>query len=512
MASPYLPDDCIYCILKYLQNYHSTLFNCLLVNRFWSKAAIPLLYASPFVDKNKHYLIILTLILCFSKTEILQLKNLIGINEINIDEDYKPLFEYPKYLKSYNYFIIDSTIYKWIESYSNTLSLNKNNNFVPMIHKLIISHSTNIEEFKIDLESPIIYNSNFNFHNLNLRKLKTLTFWLKSFGHEIKKEFLSNIENYCLNLKEFVISLPNLSRVFPKIHDVIVEKICKIIQKQNNLEVFTIFDYVSDNIFLSLEFQKHSLVTIGFVKINFWDISFNNFIINLYNLNYLIFENCKDTKSSLDRYEVLKFASFKLKKLVFYLNYWDKNIELTIIKYLGTSLQCLSILNTLTIPMIKIISIYCLNLTILEIMILGPLELLVFTYFKNLKIHMLNINIFLSDNEVFLNLATNLPINVKEISLLPFFSGVNQLYFKIFLENCHNYLEKINIGRPLISSEFFKLILDYIEKSNNSLVLLRLKEPKNVLDDEELKLLDEIKAKGVKIDFSTMLFHSYLPF
>src|SRR5579859_513145 len=103
MSSPYLPNDCIYHILKYLQKDYLTLFNCLLVNRFWCKETVPLLYTNPFSKYN--HLIIPTLILCFSKSEILQLKNLLkqrnNVYEFNkidkIDDimngEYTPLFE-----------------------------------------------------------------------------------------------------------------------------------------------------------------------------------------------------------------------------------------------------------------------------------------------------------------------------------------------------------------------------------------------------------------------------------
>src|SRR5688572_9696934 len=122
MTLPYLTDDCIYYILQYLQNDDLTLFNCLLVNRFWCKSTIPLIYAKPFAKKSpKKYLIITTLIFCFDKAEILQLKNqltLNQINSINIDEEHKPLFEYPKYLEDYNDFEINSTIIRYFTSLS----------------------------------------------------------------------------------------------------------------------------------------------------------------------------------------------------------------------------------------------------------------------------------------------------------------------------------------------------------------------------------------------------------
>jgi hypothetical protein len=118
MTLPYLPDDCIYYILQHVQNNRSTLFNCLLVNRFWCKSSIPLLYANPFVNiTEKNYPIILTLIYCFSRAEILQLKNQIELTQItdtNFDEEYKPLFEYPKYLENYNYHRVNSVITRYL--------------------------------------------------------------------------------------------------------------------------------------------------------------------------------------------------------------------------------------------------------------------------------------------------------------------------------------------------------------------------------------------------------------
>ncbi|PKB97404.1 hypothetical protein RhiirA5_433212 [Rhizophagus irregularis] len=121
MSLPYLIDDCVYDILQYLQNDGTTLFNCLLVNRFWCKTTIPLLYTNPFVIiSKKKYMIISTIILCFNKEEILQLKNQLGINQINnnnnnIDyEEHKPLFEYLKYLEDYNHSKIKSFIIMFI--------------------------------------------------------------------------------------------------------------------------------------------------------------------------------------------------------------------------------------------------------------------------------------------------------------------------------------------------------------------------------------------------------------
>ncbi|EXX76229.1 hypothetical protein RirG_034990 [Rhizophagus irregularis DAOM 197198w] len=55
----------------------------------------------------------------------------------------------------------------------------------------------------------------------------------------------------------------------------------------------------------------------------------------------------------------------------------------------------------------------------------------------------------------------------------------------------------INLNQ-IIKLKLLKNVLNYIEKSNNSLKVLGMKLDKE-LNDEELKLLNRIKAKGVEI-------------
>ncbi|PKB93141.1 hypothetical protein RhiirA5_442190, partial [Rhizophagus irregularis] len=46
---------------------------------------------------------------------------------------------------------------------------------------------------------------------------------------------------------------------------------------------------------------------------------------------------------------------------------------------------------------------------------------------------------------------------------------------------------------------FLKIVLNYIERSNNNLKTLGMVNLDKELNDEELKLLNQIKDKGVKI-------------
>ena len=93
----WLPNDCIYDILKHLKNDRSALFNCLFKNQC---------------------LFITTLIFCLNETETLQLKNSLSAKPFNIhikiNPEYKQLFEYPKYIEIIDSIRITNIVLNWI--------------------------------------------------------------------------------------------------------------------------------------------------------------------------------------------------------------------------------------------------------------------------------------------------------------------------------------------------------------------------------------------------------------
>ncbi|PKY50888.1 hypothetical protein RhiirA4_531457 [Rhizophagus irregularis] len=104
--------------------------------------------------------------------------------------------------------------------------------------------------------------------------------------------------------------------------------------------------------------------------------------------------------------------------------------------------------------------------------------------------------------------ANNIPINISEISIYIYFRNSNKfLRFKEFLENCHNGFKIINLNH-IIELEFLKIVLNYIERSNGILKIFGMLGLDKELNDEELKLLNQIKDKGVKI-VDSYSFHSY---
>uniref|UniRef100_U9USF9 Uncharacterized protein n=1 Tax=Rhizophagus irregularis (strain DAOM 181602 / DAOM 197198 / MUCL 43194) TaxID=747089 RepID=U9USF9_RHIID len=69
-----------------------------------------------------------------------------------------------------------------------------------------------------------------------------------------------------------------------------------------------------------------------------------------------------------------------------------------------------------------------------------------------------------------------------------------------------------NISIYSRNSKFLKIVLNYIERSNNSLKVLGMMKLGKELNDEELKLLNLIKAKGVEIVHYNTIYHDLCKF
>lgn len=499
MSTPHLPDDCIYYIIKHLRNDRSSLYKCAKVNRFWCRAAIPILYENPFPAKNKK--IIMNYILSFSKEEVLSLKDAMkfcGYGDFfKIKKNYKTLFEYPKFLKNYNYKDVNSTIFKYFMNFTvlNYYNCHKDKiicGFCPLFHQLIINKCNHLEQFNINMDSFIKPKINKNHNQKDIISLLEPLVG-------IEKRLLNNLTLNCSNLREI-----NFTTTYNE--PVLVENFCKVIQNQKNLEKFISQHLLNDDIISSLELQNHSLISIDLSCINFSEISFNNFI-NLKNLKFLKFNYCNDY-DPFNRYEILQFASFKLQKLELKLNQWDEIVEPTIIKYLGSSLKYLSIHSNLTVPMLENISIYCLNLIELKIAIydFSKIDYLIFPCFLKIKIRKLIINIPHSfgtyTTEMITRLANNLSINTNDITLNLLNQDLEKSihFFKTFFENAHSHLKKFKYNYAKVGSVSIKIILDYINSNDiNRLEVLNIIGMKKSFEVDDLKYYNEIKAKGVKI-------------
>src|SRR5215213_1586112 len=110
-----LPELSTY-IIQNLRSNFNTLYSLALVNRFWCRLAIPLLWEDPFsIDhrKNQNIYFLNTYFLFLNENDKSTLKE-IGFCEF----EHKPLFNYPSLLKTLKCFRMQFHVGKWLNSIS----------------------------------------------------------------------------------------------------------------------------------------------------------------------------------------------------------------------------------------------------------------------------------------------------------------------------------------------------------------------------------------------------------
>ncbi|CAG8488717.1 11581_t:CDS:1 [Funneliformis caledonium] len=514
MTTSRLNDDCILYILKFLQNDRSTLFKCLMANRFLSKITIPLLYANPFerLKDDKKHLIIKTFLSCLNEDEtsyLLKLNDDYKIPNLNdlIISDVRPIFEYPKFIKQLLTSEIQSAIGQWTNKYIEKKSIliyDLLQSLTQVCYHMFLRQGVHLNHLEI---YPSIFKTELFDHLIipNLFTLSTLT--LSTCDDDTSEFKRGNISDFLTVIAKNCKSINQLNLKQPEVYNSI--ELSTIIKRQKELKefIFTHSENLFKNIFSSLEFQKHSLVTLKFRYVNFHEFILQS-MINLYNLKSLEINSCHGM--TLELCKIFHLASFKLKELIILGNNWETSITITIIKYLGITLQQLRIIK-ITLELMEIISQYCLNLVTLYISLEYNINPSIFPYFKNLKIKNLNIMpqyISSEDGELKTldldKLATNFSKDVIKVSLFSC-QFMKKEILSSFLNNCPNHIITLNLRKKL-DTEYLEIILNYIKKKNNNLKFLGFFGLDKILSNEELKMINQIKEKGIKlVEFNEIL-------
>ncbi len=110
LSRPQLPPDCLLDIFIHLKDDITSLYSCALVNRLWCRLVIPLLWSQPFElsSENRHLKIIETYFSCLLDID----KN----GFLDKKTNFKPFFNYPKYLKKFNSKKFSLAINQWLAS------------------------------------------------------------------------------------------------------------------------------------------------------------------------------------------------------------------------------------------------------------------------------------------------------------------------------------------------------------------------------------------------------------
>ncbi|RGB43396.1 hypothetical protein C1646_680881 [Rhizophagus diaphanus] len=104
----YLDKDILFLILEEIRNNKKTLYSCLLVNRTWCVAAVPLLWRNPWDSYN--FKPLLDVILSYLSEEWRDILKNQGINNLIAETYQQPLFNYIDFLKYLDLYFLEKTI------------------------------------------------------------------------------------------------------------------------------------------------------------------------------------------------------------------------------------------------------------------------------------------------------------------------------------------------------------------------------------------------------------------
>ena len=121
-------------IIQNLRNNFNALYSLALVNRFWCRLAIPLLWENPFSVESSFFHFINTYFLFLNENDKRKVKEL-KLYEFDLNFQ-KPLFNYPSLIKTLNIFRLHVHVTKWFHSTpQNTTSASSNKKLLACLRK-----------------------------------------------------------------------------------------------------------------------------------------------------------------------------------------------------------------------------------------------------------------------------------------------------------------------------------------------------------------------------------------
>ncbi|PKY31547.1 hypothetical protein RhiirB3_449193 [Rhizophagus irregularis] len=203
-------------IIKYFQDDYSTLYSCVLVNRFWCRLSIPLLWKNPFSISTGNY----NFIRIYLHNLNVELKT--KLNEYKINENLllsNTLFNYPSFLKYLNLSKIVTSVEKWFYT-TRIKNLDIKKLIIMSLLKIFIKNEVNLHTLEIEINLYIEYFDdilelilqNLNFI-LNAKILKLFILKSKLFNNNSNSTLINNrvlqVINLHQNLKNIILTYNN---------------------------------------------------------------------------------------------------------------------------------------------------------------------------------------------------------------------------------------------------------------------------------------------------------------
>ncbi|RIA83576.1 hypothetical protein C1645_860744 [Glomus cerebriforme] len=518
MTLPLLPDECFSDILSFLDN--KSLYKCLFVNRFYCKLSIPIIWKEPFRPifvKPKFPLVINTLLICLNDKEI---SSLIPY-KIDFPISQSPLFDYGKFIRMIDQDFVKQNIITWLNP-SNAIEgydVDKYQDYrvqklMDVIYHMIMRQGSNLQKFNLNVFQSDFYIdlpkfSTFMTFNPGITDLKSLNMEIdlehnNDIGCQNTIEFLSTIPTFCHNIINCDLWIFKLNSTFVKPFLDIIR-----LQPLERLLICIVnIEENAKNIINTLEFRSETLKELLFECLDFQHIDLS-FISNLECLEQLKFIYCKGFVSH--HYEVLSNKKFQLKELKlwhsglddFYDRFESNDIKLNVIEEMihllgDKSLYKLS-LNVVTLETIKMVKLYCSNITFLHIKIFSGQSLVsiipIICELSSLKILNIQIGSYRVNSSL---LVKTLGDYLTSIQSLFFDFFIDLSSFEYFTNNCKANIEKFIVPNNESLRVGYLLCLNNYQKIHNSLKVLGIEDGFD-LNDDELELIDSLKNQDISI-------------
>ncbi|GBB94080.1 hypothetical protein RclHR1_02290006 [Rhizophagus clarus] len=316
-----LSADCLNEIIEYLENDNVSLYSCLLVNRFWCKVSVRILWRN--IQNYK------TIISCLpdESKEILD-KNKIIISTFNSKP---PLFNYVSFIKNLSFYNINNIIKNILQHFQSVTpqSLNHKKYIVAMeIYKLFM-YQTSLREFYLNLynmdNTPIITFISYPGAINCLKYLSKL-----SCHSDIYPEFFYQLSQLCHNIQYMYITF----------REIISNGLTDLISVQKNLKYLKMYSYIREdltNIIQPLSELPNTLIKYElYGDILYIPLSFISKYTNLRKLVLSFYDN----SSSFKYFERLQYVNFtQLEILRFPIGYPSIEILIKFLESNGKNLK-----------------------------------------------------------------------------------------------------------------------------------------------------------------------------
>ncbi|CAG8542585.1 16637_t:CDS:1 [Acaulospora morrowiae] len=401
---PPLTIDCLEEILNHLLDSRTTLHSCILVNRIWSQLAMPLLWYNPFSSRlrgRQATNIFDSYISCLPE----ELKDQMLARGIYFSDSVKPLFDYPKYLRGFDWLNFQLAVREWVETFFYNRGLEFSNKiifFEKFIASFLLGRCNGLRILRLESNlstsvSMLDLLNNFNFQFL-FSKLEKFEVQYNTFNSDWgpKAEsislFSTKLAVSSRNIQHIKLSVETFRQNYLPLY--ICEAFWNLIGVQNNLKVLEIHEFwnpeKSELFYSSLARQSHSLTFLSLRNISKLNLLLQ-FLTSCRSLETL--ELWTVPVADMEALMCLSSSSTQLsiKKLRCYDSERDPELTLGVIILMANqNLRELHLLKV-TPKLLEVIGLYCPNLTSLHLNLTKPLMLKLLQYLSSLSLETLGL-------------------------------------------------------------------------------------------------------------------------